>query len=103
MSQTGTTGTNLAKNGIALLAGIAMAVDPNVKLSGLAISELEQIANGIIDGVPEVVSAWDSFKAAREGGAAPTPEAIAALRASVDAAAQEIDEEVQAEDAAGKA
>lgn len=96
-AQTDTTTTilNDAKQGVALIAGIMETLSPQAALAGFTIDELSNLAEGLIDGVPAIVAAWNSVKAAHAGGAAPTNDQITALKAAIDADDDALEEEVQ--------
>ncbi len=89
---------------VGIAGEVAAAFIPGGSLiAGLSVSDITGTISGIAKGLPDVISAFGTIKAAVTGGAAPTPEALAALKAALDAADDALQAEVAKEDTAGKA
>lgn len=91
------------KTGISALAAVASVLLPGGALAGFTIEELSSLALSLVDAEPGVVAAWEDFKRASSGGAAPTPEQRQALKTAIDAADDNLQADVAALDASGKA
>lgn len=85
-----------AEQVLGIVGTVLTALVPGGQIAGVAVGEIIALANGVLNGVPEVVDAYNAVKAAVDGGAAPTADQLAALKASVDAA----DDVLQADAAA---
>lgn len=84
--------------GISAVSGVILAINPAFTLAGLGIAEIASIASAAVKGAPEVIAALSEIKAAWSGGAAPTAEQFAALKAAVDAADDQLQADVKALD-----
>jgi hypothetical protein len=72
-------------------------------IAGLTVPDMIGVISGIANGLPDVIAAYEAIKAAVDGGAAPTPTDLAALKAALDAADDAVQTEVAELDTAGKA
>ncbi|MBI3677911.1 MAG: hypothetical protein HY243_14985 [Proteobacteria bacterium] len=87
------------KNFIGVLGTLASIALPGAgTIVGFTIPEIANILKGLVDSVPEITAAYNDIKSMIDGGAAPTPEQLLALRGKIDVA----DDQLQ-KDAAAKA
>lgn len=76
-----------AKQAISIAAQLATLFVPGAQIAGvLSIGDVASLAQGIVDGVPDVKAAIADIQAATDDSAPLTPDQLAALKAGVDAA-----------------
>lgn len=86
---TDTNASALSADAQAILGAVGTvlgALVPGGVIAGVTISTITSIAQGVVQGVPEIVTAYEDIKAAIDGGAPPSEAQLLALKAAVDAA-----------------